>query len=79
VPGPRHFDFHPEENFIYVISELNSTITILKSVGENWEEIQAISTLQQILKAQVIVLIFMFPMTENMCMVQTRAQFNCSF
>jgi len=43
--GPRHFDFHPGGNFIYVISELNSTITILKRVGENWEEVQAISTL----------------------------------
>ncbi|MBK6283224.1 MAG: lactonase family protein [Draconibacterium sp.] len=43
--GPRHFDFHPDGNFIYVISELNSTITILKRVGKNWEEVQVISTL----------------------------------
>ncbi len=43
--GPRHFDFHPNGDFIYVISELNSTITTLKRVGDNWEEVQAISTL----------------------------------
>ncbi len=43
--GPRHFDFHPDGNFIYVISELNSTITTLKRVGDNWEEVQAVSTL----------------------------------
>jgi 6-phosphogluconolactonase len=43
--GPRHFDFHPKGNFIYVINELNSTITSLKRVGENWEKIQVISTL----------------------------------
>lgn len=43
--GPRHFDFHPNGDFIYVISELNSTITTLKRVGDNWEEVQIISTL----------------------------------
>lgn len=43
--GPRHFDFHPGDDFIYVINELNSTITTLKRVGDNWEEVQAISTL----------------------------------
>lgn len=43
--GPRHFDFLSGGNFIYVISELNSTITTIKRVGDNWEEIQAVSTL----------------------------------
>lgn len=43
--GPRHFDFHSGGDFIYVISELNSTITTIKRVGDNWEEVQAISTL----------------------------------
>ena len=43
--GPRHFDFYPDGNFIYVISELNSTITTLKRVGDNWEKFQVISTL----------------------------------
>ena len=27
--GPRHFDFHPNHKFAYVINELNSTITSL--------------------------------------------------
>lgn len=43
--GPRHFDFYPDGNFIFVISELNSTITTLKKVGENLEKYQVISTL----------------------------------
>jgi 6-phosphogluconolactonase len=43
--GPRHFEFYPEGNFIYVISELNSTITAIKKVGEIWETVQVISTL----------------------------------
>jgi len=25
--GPRHLDFHPEGNFLYVVNELNSTLT----------------------------------------------------
>ncbi len=28
--GPRHFDFHPQEMVIYVINELNSTITAIR-------------------------------------------------
>ena len=43
--GPRHFDFHPDGDFIFVISELNSTITSLKCEGKNWEKYQVISTL----------------------------------
>ncbi len=43
--GPRHFDFHSGGYFIYVISELNSTITTIKKVGNNWEVVQAVSTL----------------------------------
>ena len=43
--GPRHFDFHPNGDIIYVISELNSIITTLKRVGDKWEEVQTVSTL----------------------------------
>ena len=43
--GPRHFDFYPDGNFIFVISELNSTITTLNKTGDNWEKYQVISTL----------------------------------
>ena len=43
--GPRHFDFYPDGDFIFVISELNSTITTLKKIEQNWEIYQAISTL----------------------------------
>lgn len=43
--GPRHFDFHPDGKFIFVINELNSTITTFKLAGENWEKFQTISTL----------------------------------
>jgi len=43
--GPRHFDFHPDGDVIFVINELNSTITAIKKAGGNWEKFQSISTL----------------------------------
>lgn len=45
--GPRHFDFHPNGRFAYVINELDSTITVFaynKTKGE-LTELQSISTL----------------------------------
>lgn len=43
--GPRHFDFHPNGKVIYVINELNSTITCVKKETAIWKEFQTISTL----------------------------------
>ncbi len=43
--GPRHFVFDPDDKVIYVINELNSTITALKKQNETWSEFQSISTL----------------------------------
>ena len=43
--GPRHFDFHPDGETIFVINELNSTVTTFKLVNQNWEKQQVISTL----------------------------------
>jgi 6-phosphogluconolactonase len=43
--GPRHFDFHPDGKFIFVINELNSTITTFQLKGENLEKYQTITTL----------------------------------
>jgi len=43
--GPRHFDFSPDGQFIYVISELSSTISVLMKYGGVWKEIQTIKTL----------------------------------
>ena len=43
--GPRHFDFSPDERFIYVINELSSTITVLMKYGGEWKSIQSIKTL----------------------------------
>ncbi|HEY3369728.1 MAG TPA: lactonase family protein [Prolixibacteraceae bacterium] len=43
--GPRHFEFSADGNFIYVINELNSTITVLIKYGGVWKEIQSIKTL----------------------------------
>ncbi len=34
--GPRHFEFHPSGKFIYVINELNSTVTLLASENGIW-------------------------------------------
>ena len=45
--GPRHFTFHPNGKFAYVINELNSTIVAFVYDGDNGtlEEIQTVSTL----------------------------------
>ncbi len=43
--GPRHFDFHPDGDAIFVINELNSTLTALRNTEGNWEKFQTVSTL----------------------------------
>lgn len=43
--GPRHFDFHPNGKIIYVISELNSTVSVLENRNGEWKVIQNISSL----------------------------------
>ena len=43
--GPRHFEIHTNGKIIYVINELNSTISVLKSEDGIWVEFQTISTL----------------------------------
>lgn len=43
--GPRHFDFHPDGKFIYVINELNSTITVFQNENEVWKKVQSVSTI----------------------------------
>ncbi len=45
--GPRHFDFHPHAKIIYVINELNSTITSFSKNGNRWEELQTVSTIPE--------------------------------
>lgn len=45
--GPRHFDFHPNKEVIYVINELNSTISVVKRVNNAWKVVQDISTLPE--------------------------------
>jgi len=43
--GPRHFEYHPTEDVIYVISELNSTVTSLRQKDGNWKIFQTLSAL----------------------------------
>jgi 6-phosphogluconolactonase len=43
--GPRHLSIHPGRKTIYVINELNSTITVVEKNGGKWKEIQTVSTL----------------------------------
>lgn len=43
--GPRHFEFGSNGKIIYVINELNSTISVLKMESGVWTNIQNISTL----------------------------------
>ena len=50
--GPRHFDFHPNGKVIYVINELNSTVTAIRKQGKDWEVFQNISTLPKDFKGE---------------------------
>jgi len=43
--GPRHFAISKNDSFIYVINELNSTISVLKKEANTYNIIQNISTL----------------------------------
>ena len=44
--GPRHFEISKRGEYIYVINELNSTITVLKRETDTFAEIQTIGTLR---------------------------------
>lgn len=43
--GPRHFEISKKGKFIYVINELNSTISVLKKKKDRYNFVQNISTL----------------------------------
>lgn len=43
--GPRHLAFHPNENWIYVVNELNSTVSLVKKKKNNYSLDHSISTL----------------------------------
>ena len=43
--GPRHFTFHPNQKFGYVIQELNATITAFAYKNGTLKQIQVVSTL----------------------------------
>jgi len=46
--GPRHLAFHPNKKWIYVINELNSTITMVKKMGAGvFEKGASISTMSK--------------------------------
>jgi len=44
--GPRHFEISKNGEYIYVINELNSTITALKRGTDTFAEIETVSTLR---------------------------------
>jgi 6-phosphogluconolactonase len=43
--GPRHFTFNADGSLLYTINELNSTVTVFKKQGNNYEPIETHSTL----------------------------------
>jgi len=47
--GPRHLTFHPNGKFVYLINELNNTVTVLLYNSENGglSEVQGIATLPE--------------------------------
>jgi 6-phosphogluconolactonase len=46
--GPRHFEFHPKQPWVYVINELNGTIEAFNSKASfgYWDRFQTVSTLE---------------------------------
>lgn len=45
-PGPRHIAFHPTKNWLYVINELNSTVTqVRRDKDLNYNVLNSVSTL----------------------------------
>jgi 6-phosphogluconolactonase len=52
--GPRHLAFHPQRPFAYVISELQSTVTVFRYLEQQgtFEALQTISTLPDDFKGQ---------------------------
>jgi 6-phosphogluconolactonase len=50
--GPRHFEITKNSQFIYVINEYSSTITVLKSDGKHYIEIQNAITLAEGFKGE---------------------------
>lgn len=50
--GPRHFAQSSDGNYIYVINELSSTITVLIKYGGVWKERQTIKTLPKDFKGE---------------------------
>lgn len=45
--GPRHLTIHPNENFAYIVNELNGTVVAFESKADSLREIQTISTLPE--------------------------------
>jgi 6-phosphogluconolactonase len=43
--GPRHFDFHPSTDHIYLLNELNSTLSVVDADGETIDVVDSTSTL----------------------------------
>lgn len=43
--GPRHFDFSNDERYLYVVNELNSTVSVMQKYGGDWKNLQNLSTL----------------------------------
>jgi len=51
--GPRHVTFSPDGKFMYVLGELQSTVTVLANAGrETYRQIQSISTLPERFKGR---------------------------
>lgn len=44
--GPRHFDFHPDGKIIYLVNELNSTISVINAV-ETYDVVQVVRTIPE--------------------------------
>lgn len=43
--GPRHLAIHPNKKLMYVINELNSTITVVAKRAAGWQALNSVSTL----------------------------------
>jgi 6-phosphogluconolactonase len=45
--GPRHAVLHPENNFLYVVNELDNTVSVFEEKENEFQRVQSLSTLPE--------------------------------
>jgi 6-phosphogluconolactonase len=71
--GPRHFTFHPNKKFAYLMEELSGTVGVYTFNKGELSLVQNIAAHPKILKEILVVLIYMYLRMANFSMLRTGA------